>query len=205
MSLKTRLLLLPALLCLAAPVFSGEGPFSRALSGSGLYINAGVPCELLKEYARGNCGGGRRCFSTITAACGDARLRLELAAGVKEKEAVKITASRFARVKMLYGGYIEYPGMVTSKTEVPAVLKPAYREKGPRDRETIYLPATANMAYGAGAADLVKYSAAITSRYCPAAKALWQIEVFVSTGTPAARLDSILENAVCGEPPAGAE
>lgn len=199
--MKNKLFILLALLGSPPPAFSGGETLAQALSGSGLGIAGDTRCELVKKYTRGDCAGGRRCFSTITADCGASRLRLELVSAIGEKEALKMMATRFTRVKMLYGGYIEYPGAITSRTEVPAGLKPVCLEKGPQGRETLYMPATEGMAYGAGAADLVKYSAAMTYRYCAAARTLWQIDIFVSTQTPREEINAVLERVAC---PAGA-
>lgn len=176
-----------------------DGSLEYALSGFGLSWKDAETCPLKKIYTRGDCSSGKRCFSTVTAACADLQLRFEIVSGIAEKEARKYTVLRFTRVRMLYGGRAEYPGMVTSRTEVPPELTARYVAAGPLGYEALYMPATENLVYGAGAYDLVKYSAAMSYRYCVGTETLVQVEVFAPKDTGDEALNAVLKKLSCAK------
>ncbi|HNW44447.1 MAG TPA: hypothetical protein PKI19_08075 [Elusimicrobiales bacterium] len=187
----------------AQPARAADAGLSGALAGFGLAWKDAGACALDKIYTRGDCSSGKRCFSTVTAVCPGFQLRLEIVSGIEEKDARKYMLARLTRVRMLYGGYAEYPGMATTRTEVPPELTARYVEKGPLGSEALYMPATERLAYGPGAKDLVKYSAALSSRYCAGAKTLGQVEIFAPKDTAPAALDAFLGEISCGKAAGG--
>jgi hypothetical protein len=178
-------------------VSAPEPGLETALAVFGLGFSGAVKCVLDREYRRGDCGGGRTCFSTLTADCGDARLRLELVSGIGEASAQKLTAARFDRIRALYSGHMEYPGVITSKVQVPAELRASYDPAGPGGAGVLYMPATARFAYGPGTRDLVAYSAAMSSMYCRVSRSLAQVEVFLSTGAARQDFAALLSAPAC--------
>jgi hypothetical protein len=181
----------------SASAYAGEAALAGALRGFGLSFSSSPVCALEKNYTRGDCSEGKKCFATITAACPSPSLRFEVVSGITEKEALKLVSSRFTRVKMLYSGYMAYPGMITSRDEVPDDLRPREVKSGPLGYDTLYMPASARMAYGVGSKDLVKYAAAMSYRYCSAAKTLVQVEMFFPAGTKDAEMTPWLQSASC--------
>lgn len=187
---------------LAWPALSGaagEGGLEPALAGFGLSWEDAGTCSLYKIYTRGDCSSAKGCFSTVTGACGELRLRFEIAAGITEKEARKYMTARFTRIRMLYGGHAEYPGVVTARVEVPPELIARLVEKGPLGYEALYMPATESMVYGAGANDLIKYSAATSYIYCAGKRTLGQVEIFAPKDTGAEALNAALRNFFCAK------
>lgn len=193
----SRIELAFCLLLSTAVLSAVEWGFEPALAAFGLTWAGAGDCALERNYPRGSCSGGRKCFATVTAVCGGNKVRLEMISGINGKEAAKYMASQFTRVRMLYGGRAEYPGMVTTRTEVPTELTARYAEKGPLGKGALYMPASEGMAYGSGSPDLVKYAAALSYRYCAKAKTLGQVEIFAPAGTADAALDAMLENLGC--------
>ena len=82
-------------------------------------------------------------------------------------------------------------------TEVPPELTAKYVETGPLGHGALYMPAAASMAYGVGANDLVKYSAAMSYLYCAATKTLSQVEIFAPKDTGDAALNAVLGKLSC--------
>ena len=76
-------------------------------------------------------------------------------------------------------------------------LTARYVETGTLGFKALYMPAAENMTYGVGASDLIKYSAAMSYRYCAGAKTLGQIEVFAPRDTGLEALNAIFEKFSC--------
>ncbi|HAF95088.1 MAG: hypothetical protein A2X34_04870 [Elusimicrobia bacterium GWC2_51_8] len=76
-------------------------------------------------------------------------------------------------------------------------LTARYVETGTLGFKALYMPAAENMSYGAGASDLIKYSAAVSCRYCAGAKTLGQIEVFAPRDTGLEALNAVLDKFSC--------
>lgn len=185
------------LACPAAARAAGEGGLQPALAGFGLSWEGARDCQLKKIYTRGERAAGKACFSTVVADCPGLELRFEVATRITEEEARKYMASRFTRVRMLYGGHAEYPGVITARVETPPELGANYVEAGPLGFEALYMPATESRVYGAGAADLIKYSAVMSYLYCAGTRTLGQVELFAPKNTGPGPLNAALKRFFC--------
>lgn len=188
------LLLLCAAVYAAAqlPAASGERErgrvFKKTLAEAGLEYKGTRALRTGKNYRRGDWKGARPAFWTLAASDGTVKLRLELTKNIGRALAEKTMDERFLRIDALYSGGAAYPGMITKEFEVPKALRPADLKAGPDGNRAKALAATPNMAYGAGAEDLVSHRGLLGYLYCggagPDAEAeaqagtLAQIELF---------------------------
>lgn len=179
----SKALLSGVLLVLAAPASGGPASnnvldFKTTLSGAGLDYSGIRTFRIEKNHKRGDWKGPRPAFWTVTASDGTARLRLELTGNISRAKAEKTMAERFLRIDALYSGGAAYPGMITTEFEVPETLRPADIASGPGGNRAKALAATPNMAYGAGAEDLVSHRGILGYIYCDGTGTLAQIEFF---------------------------
>lgn len=152
--------------------------FTTALAEAGLAYKRAPAFATSKDYRRGDWQGSSMAFWTLAASTGAIRLRLEMTKNISSAQAEKTMAQRFLRIDALYSGAAAYPGMVTTEFEVPPQLRPSDLRTGKGPKKVKVLAATAGLAYGAGAEDLVVYRGLLGYIYCENIALLAQIELF---------------------------
>lgn len=164
------LLALLASTCLAA---------SNPVDWSSVGLSSGLkPCAVVSTRDWGAWRGPSPAERRLRARCGTLQIRVEAASGLSSPAARAREKQEFSRVAMLFEGSAAYPGDLTRRFTAPAELRPRNLEAGPGGRRTLLLPATAELTYGAGSADLVAYDAAMTMLRCPSG-ILVKVEAFV--------------------------
>lgn len=160
-------------------VFSkGTASFMQSLPEAGLVYSGPYHYKIEKNIIRGNWSGKAAVFRTISASSGANRLRLELTKNISAAQAEKTMKERFLRIDALYSGGAAYPGMITTEVSVPESLRPVEVKAGPVANSARLLAATQNLAYGAGAEELVVYRGVLGWFYCTSSAMLTQYEIF---------------------------
>lgn len=114
----------------------------------------------------------------LTAGREGTRLRATSEPAADEAAGRRTLAERRARFLAQFDGDIGYPGMVTRTFSVPEDFRPRVAPPGPDGGSLWLSAATERFTYGPGAADLVRYVAALSLRWCPAARRVVELELF---------------------------
>ncbi|MDX6769482.1 MAG: hypothetical protein SF051_08115 [Elusimicrobiota bacterium] len=169
--------MLRPLFLLAALAVASDGPsFADALSRQGLRYAGARSYRGARERSWGAAGSRR-----LAAASADARLKASSEPDADAAAARRRLGEWAARFLGQFAGDAAYPGMVTREVAVPDSLRPRRVEA---DGRTVWLaPASAGMAFGVGAEDLVAYRAVVSQRWCPGSRRSVELALFFSTAS----------------------